>query len=66
MSGTPVDQIKILVATLWKLCKVENMGQRVSCPTSKTLRGMLHRFHGLLWKLVEKNGELVHWNKSDA
>lgn len=60
MSGTPVDQIKISVVTLWKLCKVENIGQRVSCPTSKTLRGMLYRFYGLLCKLVEKNWELVH------
>lgn len=60
MSGTPVDQVKISVVTLWKLCKVENIGQRVSCPTSKTLRGMLYRFYGLLCKLVEKNWELVH------
>ena len=60
MSGTPVDQIKISVVTLWKLCKVENIGQRVSCLTSKTLRGMLYRFYGLLCKLVEKDWELVH------
>ena len=60
MSGTPVDQIKISVVTLWKLRKVENIGQRVSCPTSKTLRGMLYRFYGLLCKLVEKKLELVH------